>query len=87
MEDEGVVYLEAGEGDEALGPLQAAGCSYRIALGPRRGRKVWTIKMAEAQPSDESACCVEFNGFSLHADVRCAQGERKALVKERLGID
>ncbi len=49
IEEEGVGYLEAGEGDEALGPLQAAACSYRIALGPRRGRKVWSIKMAEAQ--------------------------------------
>ncbi len=79
IEEEGEAYLEAGEGDDALEPLQAAACSYRIALGPRRGKKVWSIKMAEAQ--EESTRCVQFNGFSLHADVRCGKGERKKLER------
>ncbi len=79
IEEEGVTYLEAGEGEESLGPLHAAACNYRIALGPRRGRKVWSIKMAEAQ--EDSIRCVQFNGFSLHSDVRCGKGERKKLER------
>ena len=51
IEEDGVAVLEKGEGDETLEPLQAAACSYRIALGPRRGKKVWSLKMTEAQPS------------------------------------
>ncbi len=78
IEEEDVAYLKE-EGDEALEPLLAAACSYRIALGPRRGKKVWAIKMAEAQ--EDSTRCVQFNGFSLHADVRCAKGERKKLER------
>ncbi len=78
IEEEDVAYLKE-EGEEALEPLQAAACSYRIALGPRRGKKVWAIKMAEAQ--EESTRCVKFNGFSLHADVRCGKGERKKLER------
>jgi Putative transposase len=32
------------ETDAALAPLQSAACTYRIALGPRAGQKVLTLK-------------------------------------------
>ena len=35
IEEEGMSYLADTEADHALTPLQAASCSYRIALGPR----------------------------------------------------
>lgn len=81
VEDEGIAVLQESEIDEALGPLQAAACRYRIAFGPRRGRTAWAIKMAEAQPRDGASRCVNFNGFSLHADVRCGAGQRKKLER------
>jgi len=39
IEDQGVRYLADTDPDLALAPLPAAACTYRIALGPGRGRK------------------------------------------------
>ena len=38
------LYLADSEHDPALAPLQGAACTYRIALGPRAGQKVLTLK-------------------------------------------
>ena len=37
--EQGTTYLTDTDPDLALGPLQAAACTYRIALGPPAGRK------------------------------------------------
>ena len=37
IEEQGVRYLAEAESDRALTPLQAAACTYRIALGPHAG--------------------------------------------------
>jgi len=34
IEEQGMTYLTSTDPDLALGPLQAAACTYRIALGP-----------------------------------------------------
>jgi multisubunit Na+/H+ antiporter MnhF subunit len=36
-------YLADTDPNLALGPLQAAACTYRIALGPRAGQKVLSL--------------------------------------------
>jgi hypothetical protein len=53
IEEQGMTYLAATSADTALAPLQAAACTYRIALGPRAGQKVLslqTVPSHEARP-------------------------------------
>ena len=71
-----------GDSDEArtLRPLQAAACTYRIAFGPRAGQKVLTVQGAMPRQTEfKQTLCVDSNGFSLHAAVRCGADDRKAL--------
>ena len=82
IEEEGMTYLAEMETNAALAPLQSAACIYRIAMGPRAGQKVLTLRTAPAQstlPQSIDACCVKAHGFSLHAGVRCAMNQRKEL--------
>src|SRR4051812_23532076 len=44
IEEQGMTYLAEAESDRALTPLQAAACTYRIALGPRAGQKVLSLQ-------------------------------------------
>jgi hypothetical protein len=55
VEEQGVPYLAGIEADQALMPLQAGSCTYRIALGPRARREgvepasglgTWRIRLA-----------------------------------------
>jgi hypothetical protein len=39
-----MTYLAEADTDSALTPLQAASCTYRIALGPRAGQKVLSLQ-------------------------------------------
>ena len=80
IEEQGMTYLAETEADTALAPLQSAACTYRIALGPRAGQKVITLGSVpnfEAPPT-QSRCANE-QGFSLHAEVRCAMNQRNKL--------
>ena len=47
IEEQGMSYLAEPESDRALTPLQAAGCTYRIALGPHAGQKVLSLQKDE----------------------------------------
>jgi hypothetical protein len=76
----------------ALRPLQQGSIVYRIAFGPRAGRKVLTLR--EALPIDTETdyeskpLCVNVQGFSLHAAVRCHANERLKLERpERQRVD
>ena len=75
IEAEGMTYVaETDASDNAMSPLQSAACTYRIAFGPRAGQKVLslqTVPRFEAQ--DRPQHCVNQQGFSLHAAVRCAK--------------
>ncbi|MCC8997668.1 MAG: transposase [Nitrosomonas sp.] len=44
IEEERMSYLAEMGTDAVLSPLQSAACNYRIALGPRAGQKVLTLK-------------------------------------------
>jgi hypothetical protein len=80
IEEQGMTYLTETDRDPALGFLQAAACTYRIALGPRAGQKVLSLQTVPSQAaSPTEQRCVNEQGFSLHAEVRCAAHQRKKL--------
>lgn len=60
--------------------LQAAACTYRIAFGPHARQKARMLQGAMPMEMDfKQTLCVDINGFSLHADVRCGADDRQAL--------
>jgi hypothetical protein len=62
--------------------LQAASCIYRIALGPRAGQKVLSLRTVPGRGENAMAgLCAEAHGFSLHAGVRCETHQRKRLER------
>ena len=73
-------YLAETDSDGALRSLQAASCTYRIALGPRAGQKVLSLQSlpSQARPSAPELR-VNAHGFSLHAAVRWGTDQRKEL--------
>jgi len=85
IEEEGMTYMAEIEPNTALASLQSAACTYRIALGPRAGQKVLTLNITPTQkiqePQHTQACCVNAQGFSLHAEVRCAMNQRHKLER------
>ena len=74
--------LADSDADNLLRPLQAASCTYRIALGPRAGQKVLSLQTIprRGEPSTP-ALCANAHGFSLHAAVRCGADQRKELER------
>src|SRR3954469_3099803 len=82
IKEQGVRYLAQAESDRALTPLQAAACTYRIALGPRAGQKVLSLQTVPSRAGDSTQPgCVNAHGFSLHAAVRCGARQRKELQR------
>ena len=69
--------VEAGPMDQLLG----SSITYRIAVGPQQGRKVFTLQMLPAcdEPFDDGVGKVA--GFSLHAGVAAKAQERKKLER------
>ncbi len=61
------------------------GCSvsYRIAVGPQQGRKVFTLQTIPAWGEDDDlfSQVAKESGFSLHAGVAAQAGERSKLEK------
>ena len=90
LEREGVLerdvensYLNLEEGGED--PMQQVlGCSvsYRIAIGPQRGRKVFTLQTIPVwEEDDRFAQVAKESGFSLHAGVAAQAWERQKLER------
>jgi hypothetical protein len=80
VEEQGMTYLADIDADNPLKALQAASCTYRIALGPRAGQKVLslqTVASGDENTKSKRTLCTEAHGFSLHAAVRC--GARAAM--------
>ncbi len=67
--------------DEAMTPLLGHSITYRIAVGPQAGRKVFTLQTLPAsdEPFDEGVGKVA--GFSLHAGVAARADECKKLER------
>ena len=73
-------YLAETITNGALTSLQAASCTYRIALGPRAGQKVLSLQsVASPDKSSTPDLCAKLHGFSLHAAVRWGADQRKEL--------
>jgi hypothetical protein len=75
VEEEGSTYLADNDADSdearVLMPLQAAACTYRVALGPRAGQKVLTVQGTIPREKDfKQTPCADIDGFSLHAAGR-----------------
>jgi len=59
IEEQRMTYIADTDPDLALGPLRAAACTYRIALGPRAGQKVLSLQTVPTrEPSLTPGCCV-----------------------------
>ena len=66
-EEQSSTYMADNDGDSdearTLRPLQAAACTYRIALGPRAGQKVLTVQGAmPRQTAFKQTLCTDING-------------------------
>ena len=55
VKEEGVTYLADRDADNPLASLQTASCSYRIALGPRAGQKVLSLRTAPGRDDKANA--------------------------------
>jgi hypothetical protein len=69
--------LEAGPLDELLGHS----ITYRIAVGPHAGRKVFTLQTLPDCNESVDAAVGKVAGFSLHAGVAARAHERKKLER------
>ena len=80
IEEQGMTTLTDPAPETALGPLQAAACTYRTAFGPRAGQKVLSLQTVSTQaPPPAPERWVNEHGFSLHAEVRCGINQRHKL--------
>jgi hypothetical protein len=78
VEEQGVSYIADIDADNPLASLQAASCTYRIALGPRAGQKVLSLRtVAGRAEKTTAALCADAHEFSLYAGVRCGAHQRK----------
>ncbi len=69
--------------DDPMNPLIGHSITYRIAVGPQVGRKVFTLQTLPAcDPEDQFGDTVgKVAGFSLHAGVAARADERKKLER------
>ncbi len=68
--------------EDPMHPLLGSSITYRIAVGPQAGRKVYTLQTLPASPEESygpQAGCVA--GFSLHAGVAAKAHETKKLER------
>jgi hypothetical protein len=75
-------YLSANAIEDEYDPmhqLHGSSVTYRIAVGPRQGRKVFTLQTLPASDTDEWGGHVD--GFSLHAGVAAKAHERDKLER------
>ncbi len=80
VEEQGMRYLAEPDAHNALTALQAASCTYRIALGPRAGQKVLSLQsLPSTDERSTPGLCAKRHGFSLHAGVRCGADQRREL--------
>jgi hypothetical protein len=75
-------YLNLPVDDEdSLLQLQGASVSYRIAIGPQQGQKVFTLQTLPASTEGEYGQLANTSGFSLHAGVFANADEPEKLER------
>lgn len=69
--------------DDAMHQLQEHSITYRIAVGPQQGRKVFTLQTIPSWEDDDFGTnqVGKIAGFSLHAGVATKTRERKKLER------
>ena len=74
--------MEASDEDPS-NQLLGSSITYRIAVGPQQGRKVFTLQTLPNHESDTpfSSSVGEAAGFSLHAGVATNANEREKLER------
>jgi Putative transposase len=103
IEEEGVTYVADGgliDPDNVLTTLQAASSTYRIAMGPRAGRKVLSLQYAPRRAAPTHTATVRqrprfqpARGVRCEADQRgelellCRDVTRLAIANERLSVN
>jgi len=70
-------YFESGP----LVQLQGASITYRVAVGPQQGRKVFTLQTLPASDDAFEGGAGKVAGFSLHAGVVARADERQKLER------
>jgi hypothetical protein len=81
--DEESSYLQLdGIDEDPMQQLIGCSVSYRIAVGPQQGRKVFTLQTLPAVVEDDRyAQVAKEAGFSLHAGVAAQASERDKLER------
>jgi hypothetical protein len=80
IEEQGTTYLGEADRESALLPLQAASCTYRLALGPRAGQKVLSLpSLPSPDKPSTPGLCAKLHGFTLRAAVRWGADQRQQL--------
>jgi hypothetical protein len=75
VEEQGVSYIADIDADNPLASLQAASCTYRIALGPRAGQKVLSLRTVAGRaenhggPVSVKSCTKSVIWLDFHVDV------------------
>ncbi|MGH8607425.1 MAG: hypothetical protein ACREX9_08405 [Gammaproteobacteria bacterium] len=67
IEEQGMTYLGDSDPEAALAPLQAAACTYRIALGPRAGQKVLTLRTVPSQAAQCGSASISAITWNIYA--------------------
>jgi ribosomal protein S27E len=67
--------------EDSLLHLQGASVSYRIAMGPQQGQKVFTLQTLPASTEGEYGQLANTSGFSLHAGVFANADEPEKLER------
>ena len=68
--------------EDPMNQLLGHSITYRIAVGPQAGRKVFTLQTLPAcEPDDYADTAGKASGFSLHAGVAARSDERKKLER------
>jgi len=81
-DDENSYLTMDGFGENVMNELQGHSITYRIAVGPQQGRKVFTLQTIPAWEDDFSNSQVgKVAGFSLHAGVATEARQRKKLER------
>jgi hypothetical protein len=80
VRDDETAYLDMDtEGDDPMAALIGHSVTYRIATGPRQGRKVLTLQTLPAIDESFTTRVGNVAGFSLHAGVAAKANEREKV--------
>ncbi len=81
-EDNSYLTLD-GLAEDPLREIHSHSVTYRVALGPQKGRKVFCLQTVPPtpEPSPDSSRVAKLNGFSLHAGVAARAHQRKKVER------